>query len=146
MSIDSLPYRLRPADGEPEGAVVLIHGRGADEYDLLPLLDTLDPQRRLVGVSPRGPLSLPPGGAHWYVVKEIGRPDPATFRATYELVTAWLDALPSAAVTPAGDLVVAYDAKYVGRCFYYDPADPTRKIYTKVERIWWAVRWAAFAR
>jgi D-alanine-D-alanine ligase-like ATP-grasp enzyme len=58
---------------------------------------------------------------------------------------AWLDALPSAAVTPTGQLVVAYDTKYVARCFYYDPADPTRKIYTKVERVWWAVRWARFS-
>ncbi|HEU5088666.1 MAG TPA: hypothetical protein VFT99_14520, partial [Roseiflexaceae bacterium] len=56
----------------------------------------------------------------------------------------WLDALPSAAVGPNGNLVVAYDTKYVGQCFYYDPADPTHKVYTRVERIWWAVRWATF--
>ena len=58
--------RERPAAGEPEGALVLLHGRGADEHDLFPLLDALDPERRLLGVTPRGPLSLPPGGAHWY--------------------------------------------------------------------------------
>ena len=65
-----LVHRIRPAAGEPEGALVLLHGRGADEHDLLPLLEALDPERRLVGVTPRGPLSLPPGGAHWYVVRE----------------------------------------------------------------------------
>ena len=75
----------RPAAGEPEGALVLFHGRGADEHDLLPLLDVLDPERRLVGVTPRGPLTLPPGGAHWYAVREIGYPDPATFLPTYAL-------------------------------------------------------------
>ena len=71
---------------------MLLHGRGADEHDLFPLLDVLDPERRLVGATPRGPLSLPPGGAHWYVVRAIGFPDPDTFRPTYERLTAWLDA------------------------------------------------------
>jgi phospholipase/carboxylesterase len=47
----------------------------------------------LLGVTPRGPLSLPPAGAHWYVVKRIGFPDPATFHPTYELLTGWLDGL-----------------------------------------------------
>ena len=44
----------RPAAGEPEGALVLLHGRGADEHDLFPLLDALDPERRLHGYTPRG--------------------------------------------------------------------------------------------
>jgi phospholipase/carboxylesterase len=86
---------VRPAAEEPEGLLVLFHGRGADEQDLFPLLDLLDPKRRLVGVTPRGPLSLPPGGAHWYAVREIGYPDPATFFDTYARTTAWLDALAS---------------------------------------------------
>jgi phospholipase/carboxylesterase len=34
-------------------------------------------------VFPRGPLSLPPGGRHWYVVREIGFPDAETFLSTY---------------------------------------------------------------
>jgi phospholipase/carboxylesterase len=82
----------REAAGEPEGALVLFHGRGADEHDLVPLLDALDPERRLLGITPRGPLTLPPGGAHWYVVREVGFPDPSTFLPTYERVSAWLDA------------------------------------------------------
>jgi phospholipase/carboxylesterase len=87
----TIAHRERPAEGEPEGLLVLFHGRGADEHDLFPLLDLLDPQRRLLGLTPRGPLSLPPGGAHWYAVQEIGFPDPATFVPTYEAVTTWLD-------------------------------------------------------
>jgi phospholipase/carboxylesterase len=51
----------------------------------------LDPERRLVGATPRGPLSLPPGGAHWYIVRELGYPDPATFLPTYERASRWLD-------------------------------------------------------
>jgi phospholipase/carboxylesterase len=89
----SLTYRARPAAGDPEGALVLFHGRGTSEHDLFPLLDALDPERRLLGVTPRGPLLLPPGGAHWYVIRELGYPDPDTFGASYERASSWLDAL-----------------------------------------------------
>ena len=89
----TLAYRERPAASEPEGLLVLFHGRGADEHDLFPLLDLLDPERRLLGVTPRGPLSLPPGGAHWYAVQEIGYPDPGTFLPTYEAASDWLASL-----------------------------------------------------
>jgi phospholipase/carboxylesterase len=87
----SITHRVRPADGSPAGALVLMHGRGADELDLAPLLDLLDPDRRLVGILPRGPLSLPPGGAHWYVVREIGYPDAGTFLETFAEASAWAD-------------------------------------------------------
>lgn len=72
---------------------MLLHGRGAQEHDLYPLLDVLDPERRLLGATARGPLTLPPGGAHWYVVKRIGFPDPDTFHSTYRKLTGWLDEL-----------------------------------------------------
>jgi phospholipase/carboxylesterase len=83
---------VRPAAGEPEGALVLMHGRGTSEQDLAPLLDVFDPERRLVGLAPRGPLELPPGGRHWYVIREIGYPDPETFGASFDLLASWLDA------------------------------------------------------
>ncbi len=89
----SLAQRLRPAEGDPEGALVLLHGRGTDENDLFPLLDELDPDRRLLGATARGPLSLPPGGSHWYVIRQVGSPDPETFHATYALAGGWLDGL-----------------------------------------------------
>ena len=85
---------VRDAVGEPEGALVLLHGRGADERDLFPLLDVLDPERRLLGITPRGPLSLPPGGAHWYRLGGIPTPDPDTFFPTFEAAAAFLDELP----------------------------------------------------
>jgi phospholipase/carboxylesterase len=90
----SLRALERPAAGEPEGALVLLHGRGADEQDLFPLLDALDPEKRLHGYTPRAPLSLPPGGAHWYHVPRVGYPDPATFAEGYGALTEWFDALP----------------------------------------------------
>ena len=88
-----LTDRVRPAAGPAAGALVLLHGRGADEHDLFPLLDLLDPERRLLGATARGPLRLPPGGAHWYAVRAIGFPDPDTFHSTYPRLTGWLDAL-----------------------------------------------------
>ena len=86
--------RERPAAGEAAGALVLLHGRGADENDLFPLLDALDPERTRHGYTPRGPLSLPPGGAHWYVLGGIGTPERETFSATFAALSAFLDGLP----------------------------------------------------
>ncbi len=88
-----LVHELRPAAGEPKGALVLLHGRGTDEHDLVPLLDLLDPARRLVGVTPGGPLHLPPGGRHWYVVPRVGFPDPETFAGSYGMLERELPAL-----------------------------------------------------
>ena len=84
----------RPPAGEPRGSLVLLHGRGADEYDLHSLLDAFDPERRLHGVTPRGPLSLPPGGAHWYRLAGIPTPDPATFWPSFRTLSELLDGLP----------------------------------------------------
>ncbi len=82
-----------PRSREPAGALVLFHGRGTSEHDLVPLLDLLDPERKLLGITPRGPLSLPPGGAHWYAVARIGFPDHDTFHATFATASKWLDAV-----------------------------------------------------
>ena len=98
--IDDLVHEVRPAAGSPEGALVLLHGRATSEHDLVPLLDELDPERRLVGVTPRGPLSLPPGGAHWYKVRSVGFPGPETFLPTYERLNGWFDSLPDALDVP----------------------------------------------
>jgi phospholipase/carboxylesterase len=102
----SLKHLVRPAAGDPEGALVLFHGRGTSEHDLYPLLDALDPERRLLGATPRGPLLLPPGGAHWYVVREIGYPDRETFMSSYELAAAWLDGLVEETGIPAARTIV----------------------------------------
>jgi phospholipase/carboxylesterase len=86
--------RERPAAGEAAGLLVLHHGRGADEQDLLGLADVLDPDQRLHVVTPRGPLQLPGWpGYHWYVVPRVGYPDPDTFHAAYDSLAALHDAL-----------------------------------------------------
>ncbi|HEY1318115.1 MAG TPA: hypothetical protein VGF10_12910 [Gaiella sp.] len=91
---EPLVARWREPAGDAEGALVLLHGRGADENDLHPLLDLLDPERRLLGVTPGGPLQLPPVGRHWYALGGIPTPDPTTFLSTAPRLAAFLDALP----------------------------------------------------
>ncbi len=98
--IDALVHQVRPAGAEAEGALVLLHGRGTDELDLLPVADRLDPERRLVLVTPRAPLSLPPGGYHWYIVRRVGFPDERTFFDSFGRLAEWLDALPDALGVP----------------------------------------------
>jgi phospholipase/carboxylesterase len=68
-----------------------MHGRGADEHDLAPLLQALDPEGDFVGLLPRGPLSLLPGGRHWYVLRQVGSPDRETFLETFAALSAWVD-------------------------------------------------------
>ena len=89
-----LEFLERDAAGEAAGALVLIHGRGADEHDLFPLLDALDPERRLHGYTPRGPLALPPGGAHWYALGGIPTPPADMFHASLTALSELVDALP----------------------------------------------------
>jgi len=87
--VSQLTFRERPASGEAEGLLILHHGRGADEHDLIGLGDALDPQGRLHMATPRAPLTITGWpGHHWYVVPRVGYPDPDTFHAAYrELAT-----------------------------------------------------------
>jgi phospholipase/carboxylesterase len=88
----TLMYSERPAAGDPAGLLILHHGRGADEEDLLGLADVLDPEQRLHVVTPRGPLTVPGWpGYHWYTVPRVGYPDPETFRRAYAGLSAFHD-------------------------------------------------------
>jgi phospholipase/carboxylesterase len=98
---------LREPESTPAGALVLTHGRGADADDLEPLLDLLDPKRRLLGVFPRGPLFLPPGGRHWYIVRQVGFPDPGTFLPIFEELATHLDSV-------LGDHGLSWESAAVG--------------------------------
>jgi phospholipase/carboxylesterase len=82
----------RPAVGDPQGLLVLHHGRGSDEQDLIGLAPMLDPQERLHVVAPRAPLQLRGSpGYHWYLVPRVGYPDPESFRAAYGELAAFHD-------------------------------------------------------
>lgn len=70
---------------------------------------------------------------------------PASPFTCSQIQRAWLDGIPSLAFGPSDEIVVAYDAKNVAVCYYQDPTDPTKPPSTRVDRIWWAVRWASFS-
>ena len=92
--MSALVLRERPAEGDPAGLLVLHHGRGAEENDLLGLGDVLDPERRLHVVSPRAPLTLPGWpGYHWYVVPRVGYPDPDSFHEAFAALAELHDGL-----------------------------------------------------
>lgn len=92
--MSELVYAERLPDGEPAGLLVLHHGRGTGEQDLLALADQLDPHRRLLVAAPRGPLTLPGWpGYHWYTVPRVGYPDRDTFHAAFRALTGFHDEL-----------------------------------------------------
>jgi phospholipase/carboxylesterase len=80
--------------GEAEGLLILHHGRGTDEHDLISLADVFDPDRRLHVVTPRAPLTLPGWpGYHWYRVPRVGHPDPESFQTSFGRLAALHDRL-----------------------------------------------------
>jgi phospholipase/carboxylesterase len=90
--VGSLTFEERPAVSDAAGLLVLHHGRGADERDLLGLGDMVDPDRRWHVVTPRAPLDIG-GGYHWYVVPRVGYPDPETFHAAFARLADFHDEL-----------------------------------------------------
>jgi len=92
--LSPLAYVERAAAAEPAGLLVLHHGRGTSEQDLLPLAELLDPAQRLHVAAPRAPLA--PAGApgyHWYLVPRVGYPDPDTFAAAFQALAGFHDEL-----------------------------------------------------
>jgi phospholipase/carboxylesterase len=87
-----LPHLIREPAGDPEGALILLHGRAVDERDLYPMLDELDPDRKLFGMTPGAPITnLPPGGRHWYVIEQVGQPDEESFVRSLGMISRFID-------------------------------------------------------
>ncbi len=92
--MESLTFEERPAAGQATGLLVLHHGRGTSELDLLPLADVLDPEQRLHVAAPRGSFRFRGApGNHWYAVLRVGYPDPETFDFSYRALAAFHDEL-----------------------------------------------------
>ncbi|MBI3111006.1 MAG: dienelactone hydrolase family protein [Ignavibacteriales bacterium] len=70
------------ANTGPHPAVILLHGRGTDENDLLGLASYLDP--RLFIASVRAPFAFPFGGHTWYEIIEVGTPEQSQFEESYQ--------------------------------------------------------------
>jgi phospholipase/carboxylesterase len=60
---------------EPDRLLMLIHGKGADEDDLAPLIPHLDPEGRFLTVLPRAPLPFM-SGWEWYRTDGIPKAGP----------------------------------------------------------------------
>ncbi|MDE3057234.1 MAG: alpha/beta hydrolase [Bacteroidota bacterium] len=82
-----LPPRTVTAKQSP--ALILLHGRGADENDLLGLAPELD--ERLMLFSVRAPYPFPFGGFAWFDLDEQGNADPKMFMESYNRLFAFLD-------------------------------------------------------
>jgi phospholipase/carboxylesterase len=83
---------LRPRRAEPgkPPALILLHGRGADEDDLLGLAEYFDD--RLFIISPRAPYAFAHGdGRTWYDLEEIGKPDRAMFLESYNRLCSFIN-------------------------------------------------------
>jgi phospholipase/carboxylesterase len=65
--------------------VIALHGRGADENDLVPLVMALGVSE-IVVVTPRAPFAFPFGGYAWYNVVQEGIFDPETFETSRGLL------------------------------------------------------------
>jgi phospholipase/carboxylesterase len=90
----------RPAKSGPSTPlVVLLHGRGADEHDLIDLAGELP--RSFAYASLRAPLALPEGGFRWFEDRGVGRPIAKDLKSAVDRVRAWVD-------SPA---LAAYDRK-----------------------------------
>jgi phospholipase/carboxylesterase len=124
----SLVFQERPAAADAAGLLVLHHGRGADEHDLLGLADVLDPERRLHVVTPGGPLTIPGWpGKHWYMVPRVGYPDPDTFFAAHAKLAAFHDELwERTGLTPAQTVFGGFSmGSVMSYALGLDPARPT---------------------
>lgn len=81
----SLAHKIAPLGNQGEGpfpTVVLLHGRGASEDDLLGLLPYFDP--RFFVVAARAPFRFLYGGWTWYEIQEVGAPHPKQFAESYD--------------------------------------------------------------
>ena len=102
-----LTYAERPAAGGADGLLILHHGRGADEHELLGLADALDRVHRLHVVLPRAPLTFPElDGYHWYGVRAIGFPEPESFIDGYTALCSFHDQIWERTGIPPGRTVL----------------------------------------
>lgn len=74
--------------GAGDRLLVLVHGYGADEFDLAPLAPHIDPAGRFFTVCPRGPNDVMGFGAGWYERDDDGNIEPAMFLASVDALDA----------------------------------------------------------
>lgn len=81
-----------PSSRAATGAIILLHGSGSWEREVLNIADGLDPTGRLHVIAPRAPLQIQgEPGFHWYESTDSGNPDPTSFAAAIEMLAAFQD-------------------------------------------------------
>ncbi len=81
----------RPAKAGPQTPlVVFLHGRGADENDLIDIAGRLP--RSFTYASVRAPVAVEGGGFTWFENRGPGRPIPGKMQTTLDGFRSWLDA------------------------------------------------------
>ncbi|GHB17855.1 MULTISPECIES: alpha/beta hydrolase [Streptomyces] len=114
--------------GDAEGPlVVLLHGRGSHEGEIIGLADALPDSLSYAAV--RAPIAEN-GGFAWFANRGIGRPVPQSLRATMDWFTQWLDEVAppgrpvflvgfSGGAAFAGGLLLDDPARYAGGAILY---------------------------
>ena len=82
-------WRLPARRGPATPLVIFLHGRGADENDLIDLAATLP--RTFAYASLRAPLAMAEGGFCWFESHAAARPAPKSFKFAVDGVREWLD-------------------------------------------------------
>jgi phospholipase/carboxylesterase len=88
-TLDHLVF-LPESDGKSFPTIIAMHGRGADENDLPPVLLALEIPNLLI-VTPRAPFALPYGGYVWYDFGQEAMPDQETFRTGIRLLEKFVE-------------------------------------------------------
>jgi len=96
LSFITRPPLVQPAGGTSSGdfpALVLLHGRGADETDLMGLAEYLN--EKLYIISIRAPYRWSHGpGFTWFDIEDIGLPNEEMFAESYRQLSVFLRGLP----------------------------------------------------
>jgi phospholipase/carboxylesterase len=102
--------------------VVFLHGRGADETDLIDL--AADLPRSFAYASLRGPLELPEGGYRWFEDRGVARPVGKSLRAAVAGVRAFTDGPEAAAYDRRRTYLLGFSAGMMtaGALILDDPA------------------------
>ena len=90
--VTALEVNTVGSTGTGERLLVLVHGYGADEFDLAPLARYIDPDGRFFTICPRGPHPVLGFGAGWYERDDDGNIDPADFCRSVDLLDTTIDA------------------------------------------------------
>lgn len=93
------PDAAPAAPGAP--VLLLLHGYGSHEHDLLGLAPHLPAGHEVVSL--RAPLPMGPTAFAWFPLAAPGLPDPAAVTEATDALTAWIDTeLPGRTVVPVG--------------------------------------------